>query len=199
MPNSSSPSTKAATACLRRRFQNDREHAGRARESRASTAHGRDGRAGRDAARATLRADARSHCAISSAARSCSRRRSAMVRRPRSASEASSGLEPIAKSVEGRAQALRPFLVGGDEAEQQIGMAGEIFGAGLDREIAAALMRREEERRRPGVVEDDADAPRMRGRGDGGNVLHLHALRAGRLHQHRGRLRPDQRRDSRRR
>ena len=96
------------------------------------------------------------------------------------------------EGVEGRAQLLRPMGVGGDQADQQIGVAGEIFGAGVNREIDSMRMGREEQGRRPGVVEDNADIFLMRGGGDGGHILHLHRLRAGRLQQHRRRLRPDQ-------
>ncbi len=43
----------------------------------------------------------------------------------------------IGEKIEGRAQAREPAIIGGGEAEQQISVAGEIFGAGLDDEIDA--------------------------------------------------------------
>ena len=46
--------------------------------------------------------------------------------------------------VEGRAQAPPAALVGRDEAEQEVGAAAQVFGAGLDGEVDAALVRREE-------------------------------------------------------
>ena len=63
-------------------------------------------------------------------------------------------------------------------------MAGEIFGARLDGEVDAALVRREQQGRRPGVVHHHAGAARMGDFRDRGNVLHLETLRAGRLDQH---------------
>ena len=63
-------------------------------------------------------------------------------------------------------------------------MAGEIFGAGLDRDVDAMGVGREEERRRPGVVDDDAGAARVRNLGDRGNILDFERLRAGRFGQH---------------
>ena len=75
-------------------------------------------------------------------------------------------------------------------------MAGEIFRAGLDRHVGAALMRREKQRRRPGVVEDGAGAFAARDRGDGRNVRQLKALRAGRLEEDDAGVGPDQRLDA---
>ncbi len=54
------------------------------------------------------------------------------------------------------------------------------------------LVRLEQQRRRPGVVHDDADAPRVGGGHDGGHVLDLEALRARCLDQHGPRIVADQ-------
>ena len=100
------------------------------------------------------------------------------------------------EGVVGRAQGLEAALVGRDQAEQEVGAAAEIFGAGLDREVDAALVGREEQRRRPGVVhEDDRPAP-VRDLGDGRDVLHLEGLRAGRLGEDGRRVRPEERLDA---
>ena len=50
------------------------------------------------------------------------------------------------------AQALPCRLIGRYGAEHQVGMAADIFGRGLDREIHALLQGAEIERARPGVV-----------------------------------------------
>ncbi len=72
----------------------------------------------------------------------------------------------------------------GDGAEHGVGMADDIFGGGLDRDIDPVGERLEEQRRRPGIVHDDHGAGLMRGFGDRWDVLHLEALRAGRLGEH---------------
>ena len=76
---------------------------------------------------------------------------------------------------------LEPGLVCRNEAEQQVRVAGEIFGSGLDREVDAVGVRREEQRRRPGVVEDDAGAAGVRSLGDRRNILHFERLGTGNL------------------
>ena len=52
----------------------------------------------------------------------------------------------------GALEPLQPVGIGRNQAEQQIGMAREIFRSGFDSQVDAAAMRREEERRRPSVV-----------------------------------------------
>ena len=71
--------------------------------------------------------------------------------------------------------------IGRDGAEHHVGMAADIFGAGLDREIDAVVERAEIERRRPGIVHQDQRAFGVRGLGDGGGVLHFEAQRARRF------------------
>ena len=56
-------------------------------------------------------------------------------------------------------------------------------------------MRREEQGRRPGVVHQHDQVARMRHRCDRRNVLHLEGERAGRLGEHRTRIRLEQARD----
>ena len=87
--------------------------------------------------------------------------------------------------IDGLGEPRKPLRIGGDEAEQQIGMAGEILGARLHRHVDAVRVRRKEQRRRPGVVGDDAGAARVRGCGDRRDVLHLQRLRARRFDEHR--------------
>ena len=74
-------------------------------------------------------------------------------------------------------------------------MAAEIFRAGLDRNVGATLVRREEQGRRPGIVHQHHRAAGMGHLGDGRDVLHLEALRAGRLGEHGCGVRPHQRAD----
>ncbi len=90
---------------------------------------------------------------------------------------------------------FEPRLVGRHETEQEVGMAGQVFRARLDRHVDAVRMRSEEERRRPGVVHQNAGAVRVRDRGDRGNVLDLEGLRPRRFGQHRSGVRPHQRFD----
>ena len=96
------------------------------------------------------------------------------------------------EEVERLAQPRPPGGIGGDEAEQEVGMAGEIFRSRLDGEIDAAFMRRKEQRRRPGIVHDDADAAGMRGSGDRRHVLHFETLRPRRLDEDGIGVRPQQ-------
>ena len=68
-----------------------------------------------------------------------------------------------------------------DRAEQQIGMAADVFCQRLHGEIGAEGERLEQERRRPGIVAADIGALRL-GRGDNRRqILDLHRARAGRL------------------
>ena len=98
-------------------------------------------------------------------------------------------------------RSLTVAAVGRNRAEHHVGMAADIFGAGLDGEIDAVVERTEVERARPGVVHEHERALRVRRAGDGGDVLHFEAQRARRfqidgarvlLHQ-RGDSGPDER------
>ena len=60
-----------------------------------------------------------------------------------SARNTSSGPGGIAIRSTDCVQPREPFRIGRDEPEQQVGMAGEIFGAGLDRHVDAMRVRRE--------------------------------------------------------
>ena len=86
--------------------------------------------------------------------------------------------------------------IGRDRAEHDVGMTADIFGGGLHADVDALLQRAVIERRRPGVVVDDERAPRMRDRGDRGDVRHFERLRARRLDQHRPGVRLEQRLDA---
>jgi hypothetical protein len=54
--------------------------------------------------------------------------------------------------------ALVPFGIGGDRAEEEVGMAADIFAQRLDADVDAMRNRREEEGRRPGIVEQGHDS-----------------------------------------
>ncbi len=85
--------------------------------------------------------------------------------------------------------------VGGDGAEHDVGMAADIFGAGLDRQVDAVIERAVIDRGRPGVVHQDQRALVVGRRGDGGNVLHLERQRARRFEIDGARVRLHQVRD----
>ena len=87
--------------------------------------------------------------------RSCSLMRAGRVRRPRSSSQPSKGDELGAEI----GQHLAPDPVdelapAGDDAGDHIAMAADIFGGGVDDEVAAERYRLLEDRRRPAVVDD---------------------------------------------
>ena len=81
-------------------------------------------------------------------------------------------------------------------AEHDVGMAADIFGAGLHADVDATLQRTVKQRRRPGIVVDHERAAFMGHRRDGGNIGHLEGLRARRLDQHGAGVRLEQRADA---
>ena len=91
------------------------------------------------------------------------------------------------------AQAAQPHVVlevadgpgvGRNRSDHHVGVAADIFGAGLDREINAEIKRPVIERARPGIVHQHNRALGMGGVGDGGNILHLETQRARRFEKH---------------
>ena len=64
-------------------------------------------------------------------------------------------------------------LAADDDPVHHVGMAAEIFGAGLQRDVGAVGERRESQWRRPGVVDQHQRAARMRSRGDRRHILDL--------------------------
>ena len=110
------------------------------------------------------------------------------VRMPRSARKTSSGPGHIGKALIHGPQFWVPCLICRDEAEEEVGMAGEIFRAGFDRHIDALRMRRQKEGRRPGVVENGRDALFLGDRDDRRNILNFEALRARRLEKDQSRF-----------
>ncbi len=68
-----------------------------------------------------------------------------------------------------------------DRAQQQVGMAADIFGQRLAGEIGPMRQRLEDQWGRPGVVAADEHALRLGGRDDRRRVLHLHGAGARRL------------------
>ena len=106
---------------------------------------------------------------------------------------------PFMKTGEthGAFQRLYGRSIGRDGAEHHIGMAADIFGAGLDDEIDAVVERAEIKRGRPGIVHQHQRAFGMygffvRGFGDRGDVLHFERERAGQFQIDGARVRPDQ-------
>src|SRR5690242_1293451 len=81
------------------------------------------------------------------------------------------------------------LLARGDGAEHRIGMADDVFGGSLDRDIHAMSKRLEVERRSPGIVENDHGAGVVRSFHDCRDVLYLEGLRSGRLGEDELRLR----------
>ena len=71
--------------------------------------------------------------------------------------------------------------IGRDGAEHDVGVAADIFGAGLDDEIDTMIERPEIERRRPGIVHQHQRTIGMRGFGDRRHVLHFEGERARRF------------------
>ena len=84
------------------------------------------------------------------------------------------------------------FLVHGDGAEHDVGMATDIFRRRLNGHVGTMGERLEIERRRPSIVENDHRAGSVRGLGDGRDVLHFESLRAGRFGENDFRLLGDE-------
>ena len=192
MPNRLSPSSMAASLFVRDGLQHDREQPGGAGEvALPERVSGIGGKRWVDHPRdlGPFRQPAR-HL----------KRRLLMPRRAARrgcASPASRDRRPRARRRDRDPHASwRPladgFLVHGDGAEHDVGMAADIFRRRLDRHVGAMGERLEIERRRPSVVENDHRAGCMRGLGDGRNVLHLESLRAGRFGEHDLRLLGDE-------
>src|SRR5579864_2511108 len=74
-------------------------------------------------------------------------------------------------------------------------MAADVFGDSVNGEIDALLERAEEQRRCPGIVVDDKGASLVRDSRYRNRVSHLEGLGAGRLDEHRSRIRLEQRGD----
>ena len=70
------------------------------------------------------------------------------------------------------------LLVGDDRAEHHVGVADDVFGRRVDRDIDAVLERAEQVGRGPGVVHQHLGAGFVRRRGDRRHVLHLEGQRA---------------------
>ncbi len=84
-----------------------------------------------------------------------------------------------------RFQKLRPTLfIGGNRAEQNIGMTGWIFGRCVDGDIHPEIERLEVKRGGPGIVHHDDGAALVRLFRDSRNVLHLECVRGGRFREH---------------
>ena len=98
----------------------------------------------------------------------------------------------LAEQLRGLAQPGVAIGRRGDRTQHRIRMADDIFGAGQDGEIDPRRDRREEQRRRPGIVEQRRDPPRLGRRDDRGNVLHLKGQAAGAFEEDRRRGLPDQ-------
>ncbi len=94
------------------------------------------------------------------------------------------GSNAQAELVLGIAQALPVVGVGRHRPEHDVGMATDIFGAGLDREVDAFLECAEIERRCPGIVHQHDRAAGMGGSGNRRDVLHFERQRARRLDEH---------------
>ncbi len=116
----------------------------------------------------------------------------AMVRKPRSAKKHVVGPDAQAHRLHHSLERRQSFGVCRHAAEHDVGMAADIFCAGLDRQIDAFFEGAGIKRRRPGIVHQHYRAFIVRDACDGGNVLHLEALRAGHFDEHRARVRLEQ-------
>ena len=71
---------------------------------------------------------------------------------------------------------------------QHVGMAAQILGARMQRNVDAVVEGAKIQRRRPGIVEHAPARRAMRDRGDRRNVLNLEGQRARRLGEHDARV-----------
>ncbi len=77
-----------------------------------------------------------------------------------------------------RFQKLRPaFFIGRNRAKQNIGVAGRIFGRGMDGNVHAEIERLEVKRGGPRIVHHDDGAALVRFFNDGRNILHFKRVR----------------------
>src|SRR3546814_13213131 len=86
-------------------------------------------------------------------------------------------LVPYKTVIRSREMRLR----GEDDDEHRVGMADDVLGRRVHRHVDPVLEGLVVERRAPGVVVDHHGAARVRGRGDGRDVLHLEDRKSTRL------------------
>ena len=162
MPNSSRPSSIAATAVFGTGFRTMANSPEEPVKSRFQSAWpGSEGRAG-CSTRATstrLPSHRQARSPIADGAR---------AGRPRCASPEGRDRHPQGqdRAQDRRVCSLdraRGLVARSDRAEHGVGMTDDIFGGGLDRDVDPVRERLEEERRRPGVVHDHHGACFMRG------------------------------------
>ncbi len=84
------------------------------------------------------------------------------------------------------------FGAGGDDPDHEVRMAGDVFGAGLDRDVHPVVERLEKKRRRPCVVEQHRNSPCVRRRRDRRDVLHLEGQRSRGFAENQPGFGPDQ-------
>ena len=94
------------------------------------------------------------------------------------------GRSRLAKVIGDRLECRPGFFGTGDRTHDHIGVADDIFGGGLDRDIDAVLEGFEVERRAPGVVHHDDGLVLVCDFGNRGNVLHFKRERAGGFDEH---------------
>ena len=83
-------------------------------------------------------------------------------------------------------------LVDGQRAHQQVGVAADVLGRRVQRDVDAVRQRLEVERRRPRVVDDAEGVVPARDRREPRHVLHLEGQRARRLQEEHARGRTEQ-------
>ena len=91
------------------------------------------------------------------------------------------------------AQRFPPAFSRGHAADQHVGVAADVLGAGLDRQIHTVRHGVEEVWRGPGVVHQHRGIVAMRDVSDGRDVLHLEGQRTRRLDEHGARVGTEQR------
>ena len=91
-------------------------------------------------------------------------RQGGLIRRHADADHAQRVLDPL----------VQVEVTDSDRAEQQVGVAADILGQGLDREVGAVDQGFEQQRRSPGVVAANQGVFGLRRCHDGRHVLHLH-------------------------
>ena len=186
MPKCCKPSTKAASAASRHRLQNHAEQAAGAGE--IALPQGMAGIAfqgGIEACAATSGRASSQRASVSAGFLMARQphRQGAQAPQPRKQSS------PLAYRPRSPWVCVQPrgmALVGGDIAQHHIGMAADIFGGRLDREIHAMLRAAGRTAASPRYCPSAPTAPcACAAVGDGGNVLHLEGQRAGAFAEHR--------------